>query len=95
MTIKPLEDRVVVKPLEAQETKKGGIIIPDSAKEKPEEGKIVAVGSGKVLDNGHKKPVEVKKGDKVLFAKYAGNEIMIDGEKHLIMREDEILAILE
>jgi chaperonin GroES len=95
MTIKPLEDRVLVKPLEAQETKKGGIIIPDTAKEKPEEGKVVAVGSGKVLDNGQKKPVELKKGDKVLFSKYAGNEVLLDGEKHLIMREDDILAVIE
>ena len=95
MIIKPLEDRILVKPLETQEQKKGSIIIPDSAKEKPEEGKVVAVGSGKILDNGQKKPLEVKKGDKVLFAKYSGTEVTIDGEKHLIMREDDVLAIVE
>jgi chaperonin GroES len=95
MNIRPLEDRVLVKPLEQGETKKGGIIIPDSAKEKPEEGKVVAVGPGKVLENGQKKPVDVKKGDKILFSKYAGNEITVNDEKHLIMKEDEILAVLE
>jgi len=95
MNIRPLEDRVLVKPLEQGETKKGGIIIPDSAKEKPEEGKVIAVGPGKVLENGQKKPVDVKKGDKILFSKYAGNEITVNDEKHLIMKEDEILAVLE
>ncbi|MFH1824442.1 MAG: co-chaperone GroES [Candidatus Firestonebacteria bacterium] len=96
MIVKPLEDRVLVKPLESgEEVKKGGIIIPDTAKEKPEEGKVVAVGPGKVLENGQKKHIEVKKGDKVLFAKYAGNEVTIDGEKHLILREDDILAVIE
>ena len=95
MTIKPLEDRILVLPLETQEKKKGAIIIPDSAKEKPEEGKVIATGPGKVLENGQKKPLEVKKGDKILFTKYAGNEISIDGEKHLIMREEDALAIIE
>lgn len=95
MNIKPLEDRILVKPLEAGETKKGGIIIPDSAKEKPEEGKVIAVGTGKILENGTKKPLAVKKGDIVMFAKYAGNEITIDGDKHLIMREEDVLAIIE
>lgn len=95
MSIKPMEDRILVKPLEAQETRKGGIIIPDSAKEKPEEGKVVAVGPGKVLESGAKKPVGVKKGDKVLFAKYAGTEVTISGEKHLILREDDVLAVVE
>ncbi|OGF44658.1 MAG: co-chaperone GroES [Candidatus Firestonebacteria bacterium RIFOXYC2_FULL_39_67] len=95
MNIKPLEDRILVKPLEGGETKKGGIIIPDSAKEKPEEGKVIAVGAGKILENGTKKPLSVKKGDTVMFAKYAGNEITIDGDKHLIMREEDVLAIIE
>jgi len=95
MQIKPLEDRILVKPLEAQETKKGGIIIPDTAKEKPEEGKVIALGNGKWTEDGKRKPFEVKKGDRVLFAKYAGNEINVDGEKHLILREEDILAVIE
>ena len=95
MSIKPLEDRILVKPLETQEAKKGGIIIPDTAKEKPEEGKVVAVGPGKVLESGEKKPIGVKKGDRILFAKYAGTEVTISGEKHLILREDDVLAIVE
>lgn len=95
MKIKPLHDRVIVKRIEDEETTKGGIIIPDSAKEKPSEGKIVAVGNGKVLEDGSRQPLEVKKGDKVLFGKYAGTEIKIDGEEHLIMREDDIIAIVE
>ncbi|MBW1894658.1 MAG: co-chaperone GroES [Deltaproteobacteria bacterium] len=94
MKIKPLHDRVIVKRIEDEETTKGGIIIPDSAKEKPAEGKIVAVGNGKVLEDGSRQPLEVKKGDKVLFGKYAGTEIKIDGEEHLIMREDDIIAIV-
>ena len=95
MKIKPLHDRVIVKRIEEEETTKGGIIIPDSAKEKPAEGKITAVGAGKVLEDGSRQPLEVKKGDKVLFGKYAGTEIKIDGEEHLIMREDDIIAIVE
>ncbi len=95
MTIKPLEDRIVVKPSEPVEAKKGGIIIPDSAKERPDEGKVISVGKGKTLDNGQLKTLTVKKGDKVLFAKYSGNEILIDGEKHLIMREEDVLAVVE
>jgi len=95
MKIKPLHDRVIVKRIEDEETTKGGIIIPDSAKEKPSEGKITAVGNGKVLEDGSRQPLEVKKGDKVLFGKYAGTEIKIDGEEHLIMREDDIIAIVE
>jgi chaperonin GroES len=95
MIIKPLEDRILVKPSEAVEQKKGGIIIPDTAKEKPDEGKVIAVGTGKVLENGQVKKLSVKKGDKVLFAKYSGNEIAIDGEKHLIMREEDVLAVIE
>jgi chaperonin GroES len=95
MKIKPLHDRVIVKRIEEEETTKGGIIIPDTAKEKPIEGKVLAVGSGKVLDNGKKQPLEVKEGDRVLFGKYAGTDIKIDGEEHLILREDEILGIVE
>jgi chaperonin GroES len=95
MKIRPLHDRVIVKRIEEEETTKGGIIIPDTAKEKPSEGKIVAVGKGKLLDNGKMQALEVKKGDKVLFGKYSGTEITIDGEEHLIMREDDIIAIVE
>ena len=95
MKIRPLHDRVIIKRIEEEETTKGGIIIPDTAKEKPSEGKVVAVGNGKTLDNGEVKALEVKKGDKVLFGKYAGTEIKIDGEEHLIMREDDIIAIVE
>ena len=95
MKIRPLHDRVIIKRIEEEETTKGGIIIPDSAKEKPSEGKVVAVGNGKALENGEVKALEVKKGDKVLFGKYAGTEIKIEGEEHLIMREDDIIAIVE
>jgi len=95
MKIRPLHDRVIVKRIDEEDTTKGGIIIPDSAKEKPSEGKIIAVGKGKLLDNGEMLALEVKKGDKVLFGKYAGTEIKIDGEEHLIMREDDIIAIIE
>ncbi|MFC1883499.1 co-chaperone GroES [Thermodesulfobacteriota bacterium] len=95
MKVRPLHDRVIVKRIEEEETTKGGIIIPDTAKEKPVEGKIIAVGKGKVSDDGKKIPLEVKAGDKVLFGKYAGTEIKIDGEEHLIMREDDIVAIVE
>ena len=95
MNIKPLHDRVIVKRIEEEEKTKGGIIIPDTAKEKPAEGKIVAVGDGKVLEDGTRQPLEVKAGDRVLFGKYAGTEIKIDGQEHLIMREDDIIAIVE
>ena len=95
MKIRPLHDRVIVKRIEEEETTKGGIIIPDTAKEKPSEGKIVAVGKGKVLENGEVQALEVKKGDKVLFGQYAGTEIKIEGVEHLIMREDDIIAIVE
>lgn len=95
MKIRPLHDRVIVQRIKEEETTKGGIIIPDTAKEKPSEGKVIAVGNGKLLENGSLKPLEVKKGDKVLFGKYAGTEIKIDGEEHLIMREDDIIAIVE
>lgn len=94
MTIKPLADRVVVKPSDPEEKSSGGIILPDSAKEKPQEGTIIAVGPGKVSDAGSKIPMEVKKGDKVLYGKYSGTEVVIDGEDHLIMRESDILAVL-
>jgi len=93
--VRPLHDRVIVKRLEEQEKTKGGIIIPDTAKEKPIEGKIIAVGSGKVMENGKRIPLQVKQGDKVLFGKYAGTDIKIEGEEHLIMREDDIIAIIE
>ncbi|MFA5311272.1 MAG: co-chaperone GroES [Candidatus Omnitrophota bacterium] len=96
MDIKPLGDRIVVKPLEAEAKSKGGIVIPDSAKEKPQEGKIVAVGKGKVLESGSIQAPEVKVGDKVLYGKYSGNEITTkDGEELLIMREEDILAIIK
>ena len=95
MAIKPLGDRIVVKSLEEQEEKIGGIIIPDSAKEKPSEGEIVAVGPGKMLENGERQAVSVAVGDKVLYGKYAGTEIKFGGEEYLIVREDDILAKLE
>jgi len=95
MKVRPLRDRVIVKRLEEEEKTKGGIIIPDTAKEKPIEGKVIAVGDGKIKKDGTKIPMEVKKGNRVLFVKYAGTEIKIDGEEHLMMREDDILAIIE
>ena len=95
MNIRPLHDRVIVKRVDEEETTKGGIIIPDTAKEKPVEGKVTAVGDGKVADDGKKIPLEVKAGDTILFGKYAGTEIQIEGEEHLIMREDDIIAIIE
>ncbi len=96
MDMKPLGDRVVVKPLEAENKSKGGILLPDTAKEKPQEGKIIAVGKGKVLDNGSVQTPEVKVGDKVLYGKYSGNEITTkEGEELLIMREEDILAIIK
>ena len=94
MNIKPLSDRVVVKPLEQDEVKQGSIIIPDTAKEKPMQGEVVAVGPGKVSDSGAAVAMEVKKGDKVLYGKYAGQEGTVDGEDFLIMRESDILAII-
>ncbi len=95
MKIRPLHDRVIVRRLKEEETTKGGIIIPDTAKEKPIEGKVVAVGAGKILENGKTQPLEVKKGNKILFGKYAGTDIQIEGEEHLIMREEDIIAIVE
>jgi len=95
MAIQPLGDRVIVKPLEAEEKTKGGIVLPDTAKEKPQEGEVIAVGTGRRLDDGKIAPLEVKKGDKVLYGKYAGTEVKLDGEEHLIMREEDILAIIK
>ena len=94
LKIKPLGDRVLVRPLEEKEVKKGGIIIPDSAKEKPQEGEVVALGAGKASDEGKSIPLTVKKGDKVIYGKYSGQEIKLDGDEYLLMREDDILAIL-
>ncbi len=95
MKVKPLYDRVLVKRIEEKEQKKGNIIIPDTAREKPMEGKVIAVGSGKVDKDGKRVPLEVKVGDRVIFGKYSGTEIKIDDEEHVILREDEILGIIE
>jgi chaperonin GroES len=95
MTIRPLSDRLVVKRIEDQETTRNGIFIPDSAKEKPQEGEVVAVGKGKRLEDGKVVALDVQKGDRILFGKYSGSEIRLDGEEYMIMREDEILGILE
>ena len=95
MKIRPLQDRVILKRIKEEEKSKGGIIIPDTAKEKPQEGKVVAVGKGKVDDNGKIIPLDVKVNDLVLFGKYSGSEINMDGEEHLIMREEDILGIIE
>jgi chaperonin GroES len=95
MNIKPLNDRIIVKLLEEEEKTAGGIIIPDTAKEKPQEGKVVAVGPGKLDDAGNRTAMDVKEGDRILFSKYAGTEIKIEGEEHVFMKEDDILGILE
>jgi len=95
MKVKPLADRILVKRLEEEEKTKGGIIIPDTAKEKPIQGKVIAVGKGKLTEEGKLIPLEVKAGDRVLFGKYAGTEVKIEGEEHLIMREDDVLGIIE
>ncbi|UCH28127.1 MAG: co-chaperone GroES [Myxococcales bacterium] len=95
MAIRPLHDRILVKRVKEEETTKGGIIIPDTAKEKPIEAKVVAVGTGRLLDSGEVRPLAVKTGDLVLFGKYGGTEVKIDGEEHLILREDDILGIIE
>lgn len=95
MKIRPLQDRVIVKRLAEEEKTKGGIIIPDSAKEKPQQGKVVAVGKGKIADDGKLIKLDVKAGDRILFSKYAGAEVKIEDEEHLIMREDDILGIIE
>jgi chaperonin GroES len=94
MRIRPLHDRIIVKRTEEEEKTKGGIIIPDTAKEKPVEGKVIAIGEGRIKKDGTKIPLEVKVGDRVLFTKYGGTEVKIDGEEHLMMREDDILAII-
>ena len=95
MKIRPLHDRLIVKRLEEEEKTKGGIIIPDTAKEKPVEGKVIAAGDGRIKKDGSKIKIEVKVGDRILFAKYAGTEVKIDGEEHLMMKEEDILAIIE
>jgi len=95
MNVKPLADRIIVQRIEAEQQTKGGIVLPDTAKEKPKEGKVVAVGAGKKLDTGDTAPLTVKEGDRVLFASYAGTEVKIDGDDYLIMKEDDVLAILE
>jgi chaperonin GroES len=95
MKIRPLHDRVIVKRLEEEKTSAGGIIIPDSAAEKPIQGKIVAVGKGKILENGDVRPLDVKVGDKILFGKYGGTEVKVDGEDLLVMREEDVMAVIE
>jgi len=95
MKIRPLHDRIIMKRIPEEEKTKGGIIIPDTAKEKPLEGLVVAVGNGKVLEDGNVRPLEIKPGDRVLFVKYAGNEIKIDGEEHLMLREEDVLGVIE
>jgi chaperonin GroES len=94
MKIRPLQDRVVVKRLEEKEVQRGGIVIPDTAKEKPQEGEVIAVGDGKILSNGNRSPIDVKAGDRILFGKYSGSEVKIAGEDLLIMREEDILGVL-
>jgi chaperonin GroES len=95
MKIRPLHDRVIVKRLEEERTSAGGIIIPDSATEKPIQGKIVAVGKGKILENGTVRPLDLKVGDKILFGKYGGTEVKVDGEELLVMREEDVMAVIE
>lgn len=95
MNIRPLHDRLIVKRFEEEERTKGGIIIPDNAKEKPQQGEVIAVGNGKVFDDGKTLPLEVKKGDRVLFGKYSGTEIKIDGNEYLMMKEEDILGVIE
>jgi chaperonin GroES len=95
MKIKPLADRIVVERLEAEERTAGGIVLPDTAKEKPKQGKVIAVGDGKVLDSGERAKMTVKKGDTILFTSYAGTEVKVDGKEYLVMKEDDVLAVLE
>ena len=95
MKLRPLQDRILVKRVEEEQTTKGGIIIPDTAKEKPAEGKVMAVGNGKVGDDGKRIALEIKKGDRILFGKYAGTEVKIEGEEYLIMREDDVLGVID
>jgi len=95
MKLRPLQDRILVQRVEEETTTKGGIIIPDTAKEKPAEGKVIAVGNGKVSEDGKRIPLEIKKGDRILFGKYSGTEVKISGEEYLIMREDDVLGIID
>jgi len=95
MSIRPLHDRIVVERMEEEELSPGGIVIPDAAKEKPSQGKVVAVGDGKILDNGQRQPMDVKVGDKILFGKYAGNEVKLDGNEYVVMREDDVMAVID
>jgi chaperonin GroES len=95
MKIRPLQDRILIKRVAEEEKTKGGIIIPDSAKEKPSEGEVVAVGAGKANEKGVVRPIDLKKGDRILFGKYSGNEVKIDGVEHLLLREDEVLGVIE
>ena len=95
MKLRPLQDRILVKRVKEEEKTKGGIIIPDTAKEKPAEGKVTAVGNGKLDDDGKRVPLEIKKGDRILFGKYSGTEVNVEGEEYLIMREDDVLGIIE
>ncbi len=95
MKVRPLHDRIVVKRIEEEEKTKGGIIIPDTAKEKPQEARVIAVGNGKVLENGDLRALDVKVGDRILFGKYSGSEVQLDGNDHLIIREEDVLAVLE
>jgi len=95
MKLRPLHDRILVRRIEGEEKTKGGLIIPDTAKEKPQEGKVIAVGRGRVAEDGKLRPLDVHKGDRVLFSKYSGTEIQLEGDEHLIIREDDVLAVLE
>ena len=95
MKIRPLHDRVIVRRLEEEKTSPGGIVIPDSAAEKPIQGEVIAVGNGKLLDNGETRPLDVKKGDRVVFGKYSGNEVKVDGKEYLVLREDDIMGVIE
>lgn len=94
MTLRPLHDRILVRIIEEKETVRGGIIIPDTAKEKPQQAEVIAVGKGKMLDSGERAPITLKAGERILFGKYSGSEIKVDGEEYLILREDEILGVL-
>ncbi len=95
MSLRPLHDRVIVRRMEEERTSAGGIVIPDSATEKPSKGEVIATGNGKILDNGETRPLDVNVGDKVLFGKYSGNEVKVDGEELLVMREEDIMAVIE
>jgi chaperonin GroES len=95
MNLRPLHDKIIVKRIDAPQTTKGGIVIPDTAKEKPQEGEVIAVGKGRILEDGKVIPLEVKKGDRILFGKYGGNEVKIDGEEYIILDENDVLAVIE